>query len=294
ERNRRALRQVALQKRPPQAARLERSRGDHARPQPRVLPQLAKPARDHRQGQAFPAGRLCGRNRAGARRIRPRARWRRASKSRVICRFERLKAMGTNLGLILALASLFLVAGAFAWTKMTGRPLPPTMERAVAFAGTLLAVAAFLLHPGAVGYVVAGIGLLLGGFFSFLTFVSGLPDQRAAVAVGSKAPDFGSVDADGHEFRLSGFEGSRVLLKFFRGTWCPYCVADLRLWSERQKELRELGLKLVAVSHDSVEDLRRFRRGHDWEMTLVADPDLEIIRRYNLQNRNFTPKGGPF
>jgi peroxiredoxin len=29
-------------------------------------------------------------------------------------------------------------------------------------------------------------------------------------------------------------------------------------------------------------------------MTLVADPDLEIIRRYNLQNRNFTPKGGPF
>jgi peroxiredoxin len=43
-----------------------------------------------------------------------------------------------------------------------------------------------------------------------------------------------------------------------------------------------------------VEDLRRFKRGHDWDMTLVADPDLEIIRRYNLQNRNFTPKGGPF
>ena len=202
--------------------------------------------------------------------------------------------MGTNLGLVLALASLLLVAGAFAWTKATGRPFPPAMERAVAFAGTLLAVAGLLSHPGAVGYVVAGIGLLLGGFFSFLTFMSGLPDQRAAVAVGLKAPDFGSLDADGREFRLSGFEGSRVLLKFFRGTWCPYCVADLRLWSERRAELRELGLKLVAVSHDSVEDLRRFKRGHDWDMTLVADPGLEIIRRYNLQNRNFTPKGGPF
>lgn len=202
--------------------------------------------------------------------------------------------MGTNLGLILALASVLLVAGAFAWTKTTGRPLPPTIERAVAFAGTLLAVAGLLSHPGAVGYVVAGIGLLLGGFFSFLTFMSGLPDQRAAVAVGSKAPDFRSLDADGREFRLSVLQGSRVLLKFFRGTWCPYCVADLRLWSARQKELRELGLKLVAVSHDSLEDLRRFKRGRDWDMTLVADPDLEIIRRYNLQNRNFTPKGGPF
>jgi peroxiredoxin len=202
--------------------------------------------------------------------------------------------MGTNLGLVLALASLFLVAGSFAWTKTTGRPLPPAMERAVAFAGTLLAVAALLSHPGAAGYVVASIGLLLGGFFSFLTFMSGLPDQRAAAEVGSRAPDFHSFDADGREFRLSGLGGSGVLLKFFRGTWCPYCVADLRLWSERREELRELGLKLVAVSHDSVEDLRRFKRGHDWDMTLVADPDLEIIRLYNLQNRNFTPKGGPF
>jgi len=199
-----------------------------------------------------------------------------------------------NAGLALAVASPLLVAGAFAWTKMVQRPLPPPMERTVAFAGTLLAVAALLSHPGALGYVVASVGLLLGGFFSFLTFMSGLPDQRAAVAVGSKAPDFHSLDADGREFRLSGLEGSRVLLKFFRGTWCPYCVNDLRLWNERRAELRELALNLVAVSHDSVDELRRFKRGHDWDMTLVSDPDLAIIRRYNLQNRNFTPKGGPF
>jgi peroxiredoxin len=199
-----------------------------------------------------------------------------------------------NLGLALALASLVLVAGAFVWTKTTGRPLPPAAERGVALAGTLFATAALLSHPGAVGYVIAGLGLALGGFFSFLTFMSGLPDQRAAVAIGARAPDFSSLDADGREFRLSGLAGSRVLLKFFRGTWCPYCVADLRLWSEQREELRALGLKLVAVSHDSVEELRQFKRGHGWEMTLVADPTLEIIRRYNLQNRNFTPKGGPF
>jgi peroxiredoxin len=199
-----------------------------------------------------------------------------------------------NLGFMLAVTSLFLVAGAFAWTKTTGRPLPPAAERGVAFAGTLLGAAALLSHPGAAGYVIAGIGLALGGFFSFLTFVSGLPAQQAAVALGSKAPDFRSFDSDGREFRLSDLSGSRALLKFFRGTWCPYCVADLRLWSAQRGELRALGLKLVAVSHDSVAELRQFKTRHDWDMTLVADPDLEIIRRYNLQNRNFTPKGGPF
>jgi len=199
-----------------------------------------------------------------------------------------------NLGLALAVTSLFLVAGAFAWTKTAGRPLPPAVERGVAFAGALLGATALVSHPGAAGDVIAGIGLALGGFFSFLTFMSGLPEQRAAVAVGSKAPDFRSLDSDGREFRLSMLAGSRILLKFFRGTWCPYCVADLRLWNAQREELRVLGLKLVAVSHDTVGELGQFKSKHGWDMTLVADDDLEIIRRYNLQNHNFTPKGGPF
>ncbi len=199
-----------------------------------------------------------------------------------------------NIGIALALASFSLMAGAVAWTNISGRPLPPGAERGVAFAGLLLAGSALLSHPGAIGYGIAGVAFAASGFFFFLTFLSGLPEQQAAVAVGNKAPDFRSLDSDGREFRLSELSGSRVLLKFFRGTWCPYCVTDLRLWSERREELRALGLRLVAVSHDSVEDLQQFKRGRDWDITLVADPDLEIIRRYNLQNHNFTPKGGPF
>ena len=199
-----------------------------------------------------------------------------------------------NLGLAFAVSSLLLMGGAVAWTNVAGRPLPPAAERWVAFAGLVLSGIALMAHPGAIGYGVASVAFAASGFFFFLTFMSGLPDQRAAVAVGSRAPDFRALDSDGSEFRLSGLAGSRVLLKFFRGTWCPYCVADLRLWSERREELRELGLKLVAVSHDSVEDLGKFKRDRGWDMTLVADPELEVIRRYNLQNHNFTPKGGPF
>src|SRR5262245_43195865 len=190
----------------------------------------------------------------------------------------------------LALLSLFLMAGAVGWTNVTGRPLPPDAERGVALAGLLLAGAALASHPGAIGYGIAGVAFAISGFFFFLTFMSGLPAQGAAIAVGSKAPDFSGLDSDGGEFRLSGLAGSRVLLKFFRGTWCPYCVADLRLWNAHAGEVRALGLRLVAVSHDSVEELRQFKGKHGWDVTLVADPELEIIRRYNLQNRNFTPK----
>ena len=199
-----------------------------------------------------------------------------------------------NFGMALALLSLFLMAGAVIWTNITGRPLPPDVERGIALAGLILSGSALFAHPGAIGYGIAGVAFAVSGFFFFLTFMSGLPDQGAAIAVGSKVPDFSGFDSDGREFRLSSLAGSRVLLKFFRGTWCPYCVADLRLWNAHAGEVRALGLQLVAVSHDSVGELRQFKLKHGWDVTLVADPELEIIRRYNLQNRNFTPKGGPF
>jgi peroxiredoxin len=198
-----------------------------------------------------------------------------------------------NPGISLAFASLFLMIGTVVWTNVVG-PFPPRMERAVAFAGTALAGFALALDPGAIGYAIAGVALATAAFFFLLTFMSGLPAQRSAVSVGHPAPDFESRDAEGGAFRLADLRGSRVLLKFFRGAWCPYCVADLRAWNERREELRSLGLELVAVSHDSVDELRRLQRRHDLDMILVGDPGLAIIRRYNLQNRNFTPKRGPF
>src|SRR5512136_834587 len=115
--------------------------------------------------------------------------------------------MEMNLGLALALTSLLLVAGAALWTNISGWPLPPGIERGVAFAATILAGAALASHPGAIGYGIAGVAFVLGGFFSFLSFMSGLPEQRAAVAVESMAPDFRSFDSDGREFRLSELSG---------------------------------------------------------------------------------------
>lgn len=199
-----------------------------------------------------------------------------------------------NIGMSLALFSLFLIVAATAWTNAAHRPLPPGAERGIAFAGVAAAAGAFAFEPGAFGDAVAGVALAASAFLSFLTFMSGLPAQRPAVSVGRQAPDFRARDSDGRDFRLADLAGSRVVLKFFRGTWCPYCVADLRGWNALGAELRALGLELVAVSHDSVEELARFKRRHGFDMALVADPELQIIRRYNLQNRNFTPKRGPF
>ena len=126
-------------------------------------------------------------------------------------------------GTLLALAALLVVSGTLAWyypkIKNVTAPLRPWREQTLMGLALVLAGSAVWLHPGLIAYVSGGIAVLLAGLFLLLTFTSGLPNQPPLVAVGELAPDFGALDADGNEFRLSQLRGSPVLLKFFRGHW---------------------------------------------------------------------------
>jgi peroxiredoxin len=126
------------------------------------------------------------------------------------------------------------------------------------------------------------------------TATSDLPKKKLAVSVGSVAPDFTAIDAGGRQFRLSDLRSRPVLLKFYRGFWCPYCVAELEQLNRYAAEFEKLGVSLIAVSSDRADELEPFARKHNWGIRLLADPELAIHRLYNVQSRKFTPKRGPF
>ena len=44
--------------------------------------------------------------------------------------------------------------------------------------------------------------------------------------------------------------GSFGVVLFYRGSWCPYCVAQLSAFGRAEAALAELGIKVVAVSAD--------------------------------------------
>lgn len=49
-----------------------------------------------------------------------------------------------------------------------------------------------------------------------------------------------------------------------------------------RSELEQRGIELVALSKDSVADAARHKRRDGLGFTLLADPDLEVIRAYGL------------
>jgi peroxiredoxin len=205
-----------------------------------------------------------------------------------------------NSGTILTALAFVTVAANLAthYPKITGNraALRPRREQLLMVLAVLLAGAGVLLQPGIAGYALGAIAVVPALLFLLATSTSGLPRQTlaVAVAVGQPAPDFSLTDADGLPFRLSELRGMPVLLKFYRGYWCPYCVGELAQLDRHAEDFATLGIRLVSVSSDRVDELAPFRRKHDWAIRLLADPELIVHRLYNVQSRKFTPRRGPF
>jgi peroxiredoxin len=70
------------------------------------------------------------------------------------------------------------------------------------------------------------------------------------LAPGATAPTFALPDAiNGKLVRSSDLLAvGPLIVKFFRGRWCPYCMTELEAWQAAFPAVRERGALLVAIS----------------------------------------------
>ena len=200
-------------------------------------------------------------------------------------------------GSILGLAGAAMVVGAGArWLRLMNQVRIPANAGGHLVAngvGALLGVTAFVLGTSFAGGIAAGLAVLGGIAFIGLWAASGQPRVTPAVAVGDGIIDFVATDDEGRPFALANLRGKPFLLKFFRGHWCPYCVAELRRWEELRPELDARGIEIVTVCADTAAQIRTGRAKHGLRAVMVPDPDLALTERYNLRSpKNFAPKAG--
>lgn len=74
--------------------------------------------------------------------------------------------------------------------------------------------------------------------------------ESRVLPVGAQAPSFTLPDAlTGKPVRSSDLLAlGPVIVNFFRGRWCPYCVTELEAWQTVYPQVRGHGALLVAIS----------------------------------------------
>ncbi len=134
------------------------------------------------------------------------------------------------------------------------------------------------------------VGLIGAAIWYFWLAALPAPDAKAAALV--SAPDFRLPDQNEQPVSLSNlYHGGPVLVVFYRGSWCPFCVSELRGLSEVSDELRRAGVRIVAVSVDSPAHSRQAVDRLGLTFPLLSDAKHTTIDEYGLVHRGGGPGG---
>lgn len=104
-----------------------------------------------------------------------------------------------------------------------------------------------------------------------------------AVKVGDRAPAFVLPSARGKAFASADLLASGpLILSFFRGSWCPYCVAELEALDEIVPELRARGATLLAISPERPERTAALAEQRRFSFDILVDRGCAVAQSYGV------------
>lgn len=107
--------------------------------------------------------------------------------------------------------------------------------------------------------------------------------EERILPVGATAPDFVLNDATGRPVRSADLLAlGPLVIDFFRGRWCPYCVTELEAWRELFPRLREAGALLVAVSPQTSRQSDFMVGQHELKFPVLHDPGCGVAEQFGL------------
>jgi peroxiredoxin len=107
--------------------------------------------------------------------------------------------------------------------------------------------------------------------------------EERILPIGATAPQFKLKDSNSRWVRSADlFDLGPLVIKFFRGRWCPYCMTELETWRDLYGQLRERGALLVAVS-PQVERQSDFMAGqHGLPFPILSDAGNKMAEQFGL------------
>jgi peroxiredoxin len=112
-------------------------------------------------------------------------------------------------------------------------------------------------------------------------FATGIEDH--ILPVGSLAPEFALKDASGQLVRSEDLLAiGPLVIKFFRGRWCPYCVTELEAWRDMYGQLRQLDALIVAISPQTERQNDFLVDQHGLPFPVLTDPGCALADQFGL------------
>ena len=107
--------------------------------------------------------------------------------------------------------------------------------------------------------------------------------EEKILPVGATAPEFALKDSNGKLVRSADLLAlGPLVIDFFRGRWCPYCITELEAWRDLYGQLREREALLVAIGPQLARQSDFMIGQHGLPFPILADPGNKVAEQFGL------------
>lgn len=139
--------------------------------------------------------------------------------------------------------------------------------------------------------LLIAIALLLAvAFVGWLLMLGSRSHSNPKISVGKKLPSFTCKREDGSAVASSELTGSRSVLVFVRGSWCPFCSAQVQALTEQYKRIAEEGGRLIIITRLPLDTTRRVADQFGVNFEFWLDEDLSAATTLELVDGEDIPE----
>ena len=110
------------------------------------------------------------------------------------------------------------------------------------------------------------------------------------LTVGQPAPGFTLKDKLGKQVSLESYNGKKnVMLIFYRGHWCPFCIGQLDDIQSILPSLEQYNVQLLAISPEGDEGMQKIAKRFDKSYIFLSDSDLKTTDNYGIRRNKELP-----
>ncbi len=138
--------------------------------------------------------------------------------------------------------------------------------------------------------ILAIVGL--AGFLLYAYWYSSFKDRSSAgIKIGSPLPEVSLLDVQGNSLNTQHLTDRPAILIFYRGNWCPLCMAQVKELAERYREISAYGVRVALISPQPHSNTVGLAKKFDVDFDFLTDSENRAARILGINSDNGLPTG---
>lgn len=136
-----------------------------------------------------------------------------------------------------------------------------------------------------------GIGLIVGWILYLKWYSVFNKRDTTTLKVGSTLPNVTLENNQKEAVEVASFLGNPTIYLFYRGNWCPLCMAQIKEIVDQYKTLEERGVNTIFISPQPHKFSENLAKKHGLQFHFLTDVENTAAKQLGILSKNGIPFG---